>query len=187
MELTVIHSDRKTIAIEIHGDASVTVRAPLNATQEDIDHALKAKELWIQRHLDLIMSKRDNVQYKFKEVQKLSAEELNDLKAQASEYIPKRAAYYAKKIGVDYGRITVRNQKTRWGSCSEKGNLNFNCLIMLMPPDVIDYVVVHEICHRKHMNHSSEFYEEVERVFPEYRRCRKWLKENGGFYLSRLP
>lgn len=186
MELTVIHSDRKTIAIEIHGDASVTVRAPLNATQEDIDHALKAKELWIQRHLDLIMSKRDNVQYKFKEVQKLSAEELNDLKAQASEYIPKRVTYYAKKIGVDYGRITVRNQKTRWGSCSEKGNLNFNCLIMLMPPDVIDYVVVHELCHRKHMNHSKRFWAEVKKVMPNYEEQIEWLMIHGADIMRRM-
>ncbi|MDY3888895.1 MAG: M48 family metallopeptidase, partial [Agathobacter sp.] len=85
------------------------------------------------------------------------------------EYIPKRVAYFADIMGVDYGRITIRMQKTRWGSCSSKGNLNFNCLLMLAPPEVIDYVVVHELCHRKEMNHSKAFWREVERVLPDYR------------------
>ncbi|MBQ6684544.1 MAG: M48 family metallopeptidase, partial [Firmicutes bacterium] len=90
-----------------------------------------------------------------------------------------RVAHYAPLVGVDYGRITIRNQKTRWGSCSSQGNLNFNCLLMLFPDEVIDSVVVHELCHRKHMNHSAKFYKEVERVFPEYRKWHQWLNENG--------
>ncbi|MED9932452.1 MAG: M48 family metallopeptidase [Catenibacillus sp.] len=93
---------------------------------------------------------------------------------------------HAPMVGVDYGRITIRNQRSRWGSCSAKGNLNFNCLLILFPGDVIDYVVVHELCHRKHMNHSAEFYAEVECVFPQYRRCKKWLRENGSLYLNRV-
>lgn len=101
--------------------------------------------------------------------------------------IPEKVRHYAPLVGVDYGRITIRNQRTRWGSCSSKGNLNFNYLLMLLPDDVIDSVVVHELCHRKHMNHSPQFYAEVERVFPEYKSSNKWLNENGGIYLSRLP
>ena len=83
-------------------------------------------------------------------------------------------------MGVKYGRITVRRQKTRWGSCSSKGNLNFNCLLMLCPDFVVDYVVVHELCHLKQMNHSERFWAEVERVLPQYKEARKWLKENGN-------
>ena len=82
-------------------------------------------------------------------------------------------------MGVDYGRITIRNQKTRWGSCSAKGNLNFNCLLMLMPTEVIDYVVVHELCHLKEMNHSNAFWREVKQVLPDYRKQVKWLKDEG--------
>lgn len=62
----------------------------------------------------------------------------------------------------------------------------FDCLLMLFPDEVIDSVVVHELCHRKHMNHSTEFYKEVEKAFPRYRSCQKWLKEHGGMYLTRL-
>ena len=114
-------------------------------------------------------------------------EEIEALADRALEVIPKKVKFYAERIGVSYGRITIRNQRTRWGSCSAKGNLNFNCLLMLMPDEVIDSVVVHELCHRKHMNHSPEFYAEIGKILPEYPKHRKWLKENGGRFLSRLP
>ena len=87
----------------------------------------------------------------------------------ARRCIPERVRYYAPKVGVDYCSITIRCQKFRWGSCSGRGNLSFNCLLMLTPPEVIDSVVVHELCHRKEMNHSAAFYAHVLRVFPEYR------------------
>ena len=82
--------------------------------------------------------------------------------------------------------ISIHNQRTRWGSCSSKGNLKFNCLLMMFPDEVIDSIVVHELCHRIHMNHSAQFYAEVEKVFTQYRKCQKWLKENGGMYLGRM-
>ncbi len=103
-----------------------------------------------------------------KDIKPFTEEEIYTLAQKALEYIPKRVEYYAKKIGVTYGRITIRNQKTRWGSCSSKGNLNFNCLLMLTPPETIDSVVVHELCHRKHMNHSPAFYKEVYKAYPDY-------------------
>lgn len=117
---------------------------------------------------------------------KIKHTEIEALADQALKVIPERVRYYAPLVGVTYGRITIRNQKTRWGSCSSKGNLNFNCLLMLTPPEVIDSVVVHELCHRKEMNHSKRFYEEVYRVYPEYDKWNKWLKENGNALISRL-
>ena len=93
---------------------------------------------------------------------------------------------YADLMGVTYGTVSIRAQKTRWGSCSSKGNLNFNCLLMLTPDEVIDSVVVHELCHRKHMDHSKEFYDEVLRVFPDYRKWDKYLKDNGRKLLERI-
>lgn len=92
-----------------------------------------------------------------------------------------------QSLGVTYGRITIRCQRTKWGSRSSAGNLNFNCLLMLAPDEVIDSVVVHELCHRLEMNHSDRFYSHVQRVFPKYNECRRWLKANGGALLARVP
>ncbi len=110
----------------------------------------------------------------------MTREKVIALAEEALKIIPARVEYFAKVIGVTYGKITIRNQKTRWGSCSSKGNLNFNCLLMLAPPEVLDYVVVHELCHRKQMNHSKAFWLEVEKVLPDYKESRKWLKEDGS-------
>ena len=105
----------------------------------------------------------------------------------AKRTIPQRVAYYAPLVGTDYKRISIRKQQTRWGSCSKDGNLNFNALLLLAPPEVMDSVIVHELCHRLEMNHSRKFYENVYRVFPDYDRCDKWLKENGKMLIHRLP
>ncbi|MBE5867311.1 MAG: M48 family metallopeptidase [Lachnospiraceae bacterium] len=110
-------------------------------------------------------------------MKKFTETEIAELKKLAKKYIPGRVAYYAALIPVSYGRIAIRCQKTRWGSCSQKGNLNFNCLLMKLPPEIIDYVVVHELCHRLQMNHSRLFWAEVEKVLPDYKKRRKWLKE----------
>jgi predicted metal-dependent hydrolase len=96
-------------------------------------------------------------------------------------------AFYAPRIGVTYGGITIRNQRTRWGSCSGKGNLNFNCMLMLAPPRVIEYVIVHELCHRKHMDHSPAFWALVERHLPDWQERRGWLKQNGSALLAQMP
>ena len=114
-----------------------------------------------------------------KNVQKLSALERQHLQNKACVVIPRRVAYYAEKLGVSYGKITLRQQKTRWGSCSSEKNLNFNWKLILAPPGVLDYVVVHELCHLKEMNHSKAFWDEVGKVMPEYETYKLWLKENG--------
>ena len=101
--------------------------------------------------------------------------------------IPERVSYFAPQVGVTYGNITIRSQRTRWGSCSSKGNLNFNCLLMLVPREVLDYVVVHELCHRKEVNHSPRFWAEVERILPDYKIRQTWLKDNGSQLIGRLP
>jgi predicted metal-dependent hydrolase len=111
---------------------------------------------------------------------------IEELAEQAKRTIPARVAHYAAMLGVEYGRITIRTQKTRWGSCSSKGNLNFNCLLMLAPPEVLDSVVVHELCHRKHMNHSAAFYAEIARVMPDYKARHAWLKQNGNALMNRV-
>lgn len=184
MEATVIRSNRKTIAIQVNADLTVTVRAPKGTAQCEIDRILQEKENWIRKSMEKIREKKDL--YEAENREPLTNEEIRKLADQALHDIPERVEIFSKLIGVSYGRITIRNQKTRWGSCSGKGNLNFNCLLMLAPSEVIDYVVVHELCHRKEMNHSKAFWEEVEKVFPEYRRCVQWLKNEGVGIVRRL-
>ena len=178
MKVTVIRSNRKTVAIQVNSDLSVTVRAPYSASEKDIEEILKKKEAWISRHIEKI--KKTKERFEAEPTEKLTREKVISLAEEALKVIPERVEYFAKVIGVTYGKITVRNQKTRWGSCSSKGNLNFNCLLMLAPPEVLDYVVVHELCHRKQMNHSKAFWLEVEKVLPNYKEVRKWLKEEGS-------
>ena len=178
MKVTVIRSNRKTVAIQVNPDLSVTVRAPYSASEKDIEEILKKKEAWISRHIEKI--KKTKERFEAEPTEKLTREKVIALAEEALKVIPERVEYFAKVIGVTYGKITVRNQKTRWGSCSSKGNLNFNCLLMLAPPEVLDYVVVHELCHRKQMNHSKAFWLEVEKVLPNYKEVRKWLKEEGS-------
>ena len=161
-------------------DLTVTVRAPRRATKKDIERIVKEKEPWIRKHIEQMKA-----QYESMEVPYLTNEEMKELADKALRYIPERVAYFAQVVGVTYGRITIRNQKKRWGSCSSKGNLNFNCLLMLTPPEVIDYVVVHELCHRKEMNHSKAFWNEVEKVCPNYKESVRWLKESGSQVMQR--
>lgn len=178
MKVTVIRSNRKTVAIQVNSDLSVTVRAPRSASEKDIEEILKKKEAWISKHIEKIKETKER--FEEEPTEKLTREKVIALAEEALKVIPERVEYFAKVIGVTYGKITIRNQKTRWGSCSSKGNLNFNCLLMLAPPEVLDYVVVHELCHRKQMNHSKAFWLEVEKVLPDYKEARKWLKEEGS-------
>ena len=189
MNVKIIRSNRKTLAIQINPDLSVTVRAPMYAPQSDIERILREKESWIQKHIEKIReqeAKKKEIQGESVESEYLTNEEIKKLADKALQHIPKRVSYYAKQIGVTYRKITIRNQKTRWGSCSSKGNLNFNCLLMLMPPEVIDYVVVHELCHRKQMNHSKAFWKEVEKILPNYKDSVGWLKKEGGGIIRRM-
>jgi predicted metal-dependent hydrolase len=98
----------------------------------------------------------------------------------AEEVIDERLKYYRDIVGVSYNRFCIKAQKTRWGSCSSKGNLNFNWRLIMAPQWVLDYVIVHELSHLRHMNHSKEFWNTVANYMPEYKKAVAWLKENGG-------
>ena len=184
MEITYViqKSRRRSISVSVMTDNRVLVKAPYGTTERTVQEFLLSKKDWITKHLE----KQNREEEKAEALGLLSADEIRQIKKQARKIIPQRVEYWANKIGVTYGRIAIRLQSSRWGSCSVDGNLNFNCLLVLMPPEIMDSVVVHELCHRRHMNHSKEFYAEIDRVFPDYKRCNKWLKDNGGIYLKRV-
>lgn len=98
----------------------------------------------------------------------------------AAGYIKGRLDHYQSLLHVSPSRIAIRNQKTRWGSCSNKGSLNFNWRLMMAPAEVVDYVVVHELCHLVHPNHSKNFWNQVSAVLPDYRVRKDWLKKNSA-------
>lgn len=178
----IIRSKRKTIAVTVTGDAKVIVRCPNRMAKKEIRAFLEAHKGWIEKHLQEAKEKAA-----LPAADPFTPEELKTLRKEAAKRIPARVEFYAAQMGVSYGCITIRSQRRRWGSCSSKGNLNFNCLLLLTTPEVLDSVVVHELAHRKHMNHSKAFYDEVLSVFPEYKACDQWLKKNGGAILRRLP
>ena len=180
--MKIIRSNRKSLALEIKPKEGLIVRVPLRATQTQVEKFINKHRDWIESHLQKMQERQEALA----NVDKLSMDEINALADKALKVIPERVKYYAEKLGVTYGRITIRNQRSRWGSCSQRRNLNFNCLLMLTPPEVLDSVVVHELAHIKEMNHSEKFYAEVLRVFPDYWTHQKWLKENGAAIMARI-
>ncbi len=181
-DIEIIRSRRKTMTAETAPDGRVIVRAPMRLSEQEIIRFLSEKSSAIEKHVQRRLADND----KLSETRPFTSEEIHRMAEEAMEIIPRRVEYFAKLMGVTYNRITIRNQKTRWGSCTVDGNLNFNCLLVAMPPEVLDSVVVHELCHRKHLDHSKEFYADVYRVFPDYDRCNKWLKENGRLLIRRM-
>ena len=179
MDLTysVIRSDRRTLSLQIKTDGSIVVRCPRRYPSREIQKFVESKSAWILKNLRQVQ--------RVQTLPHLTEEELEILSDQAHSLLPEKVRYWAPRVGVTYGRITIRRQKTRWGSCSAQGNLNFNLLLMLTPPEVMDYIVVHELCHRKEMNHSARFWAEVEKVLPDYKVQRQWLKTYGGSIIAR--
>lgn len=184
-KIQIIRSNRKTLGLEVREEDTLLVRAPYRLPEKEIFQFINEKSDWIEKSMKKVRERQEKTRDEQQNIQRLTRQEIEELADRALEVIPKRVTYYAEKIGVTYGRIAIRNQKTRWGSCSQKGNLNFNCLLMLAPPEIVDYVVVHELCHRKEMNHSPRFWSEVEKVLPDYKIRRQWLKEYGGQLMQR--
>ena len=174
---SIIRSDRKTIAIQMQPDGNVVVRAPKRMRMEEIKRFVESKAEWIEKHL---LNRTTFNQ------EKLTDQEMKMLREKARAVVTEKVQYYAPLIGVTYNQIAIRAQHTRWGSCSSKGNLNFNCLLGLTPPEVLDYVVVHELCHRIELNHSKQFWDAVERTMPDYKVHRKWLRDNGNKLIAKI-
>ena len=184
-EYEVIRSRRRTIAIEIDRSGQIKVRAPYNVGNFRIRRFVEEKSGWIEKALARI-NKGQSDAISSDDLPPISEADKQLLADQAKKIIPGKVSYFAGIIGVDFGRITIRAQKTRWGSCSAKGNLNFNCLLLRAPEEILDYVIVHELCHRKEMNHSKAFWAEVAKVCPDYKKHRKWLKDHGDELMSSL-
>ena len=182
-QIEVIRSRRRSLSLEVRADGRVLLRAPLRCGEAAMKRFVEENRSWIERKLREAQTRRSALPAE----PPLSEESLRALQRRGKQVFAERAAHFAPLVGVDYGRIQVRRQRSKWGSCSSAGNLNFNCLLLLAPPEVLDYVVVHELCHRLEMNHSPRFWAQVKRVLPAYEDARRYLRENGAVLMARIP
>lgn len=176
-----IKSRRKSCSISVDMEKGVIVRIPVGFSQKQLGEFFQEKEEWITRYYLKYKETQEKINKKRGAMTPHQREALQKrYREAAKEYIPKRVEFYKQFVSGDYSRITIRDQKTRWGSCSASGTLSFSWRLMLAPPAILDYVVVHELCHFEHMNHSREFWQAVENILPDYKQRRDWLKEHGA-------
>ena len=162
-----IRSNRKTLAIELRRDGRVIVRAPRFTPRFLIDRAVAEREGWIRERLAAMPPPRPEP----------SDQQLARWRALAADLLPARVAHFAAIMGVTPAAVKINAARTRFGSCSSRGNLNFSCRLMGYPPEAVDYVVVHELAHLRHQNHSKAFYAFVATVLPDYRTRAALLKQ----------
>ena len=208
-----VRSKRKTLALIVETDGTLTVRAPLRMKEADIRQFIQAKQDWIKRKQAQAQKEASSPrQYVDGEMfwylgQEVPMRVISDgkpalvmdecfrltksaqpqaesvfmawYKRQARRIVTNRVEFFAGKYGFKVGKVRISSARTRWGSCSHKGTLSFTWRLVMAPNDVIDYVVVHELCHLKEMNHSRAFWSQVEAILPDYKQHRKWLKDKG--------
>lgn len=154
----------------VREDGTVLFRLPRRVSEKEALAFASRHEEWIgKQYLRMRERKAERPVY--------TPEEIRSYTQQLRPVLQHRVDSYARRMGVTYGRITIRDQKTRWGSCSTKGNLNFNWRLAVIPEELRDYVIVHELAHRLEMNHSSRFWARVEEILPDYKERRQKLRE----------
>lgn len=168
-----IFAARKTMSMKVEQDGRIVVRAPYRMP-------VSAADQFVEGHKDWIDTRRQAYEAVRLLRPSYTEEERRKYREEARTMLEAKCRKFAEKMGVTYGRISVREQKTRWGSCSASGNLNFNWKLILMPEEIQDYLVVHELAHRREMNHSARFWRLVEEEIPDYKERRKWLRLHGA-------
>lgn len=111
-------------------------------------------------------------------IEKLQSDLKKWYKKQAAAYLTKRVAYYKDVVGVTVNSVSIKSRKSQWGSCDSNGNITFSWRLVMARPEAIDYVVIHELCHRKHMDHSRDFWNQVQKYMPDFKVQKQWLEEN---------
>lgn len=217
VECSVLRSARRSVAIFIERDGSVSIRAPQAVSDEQLTKVVEKKLPWIYRNLALwrelnrntpkrefvsgesfyvagqpcILDVRDDVEEPLSLVSdRLVLKRSHQAKAEellrafyrklGYEQLPGLISRYAPRLGVVTGKLRVWELQNRWASCSERGNLNFHWKVMSLPGDVLEYLVVHELTHIKHRNHTKDFWNEVGKVLPSWEASAAWLRNNGA-------
>ena len=168
MDYEIKYSNRRTVALSVK-DGTLTVKAPFFTPKRKI-------EAFVSSHRDWIEKSVEKQRIKNQRFEGLTEEQIKELKKCAKIILKYKTSYFANIMGLNYGRVTITSAKTRFGSCSGKGDISYSYRLMLYPEEAMDYVVVHELAHLVHMNHSAEFYKTIEAVLPDYKERRKLLK-----------
>ena len=172
---------RRRISLKIDDEGRAVVEAPVWVSKKTVDEFVASNSKFIVRQ-----SERANlISAEARRLGAYTGEDVARMKKEAREKLEKAVPKFAEALGVRYNRITVRYQKTKWGSCSSAGNLNFNFLLADMPEEVLEAVAAHEVCHLRNMNHGAAFYRDLDKICPWHKAARKWLKEEGSVFHSR--
>ncbi len=161
-------SFRKSLTMRFDRNGTLQVKAPIFMTNKQIQGFIDRNKSWIEK------------QKIAKQNSQIDPEKIPEYKKEARELIPPRVEQIANKHGFSYNTIKITSAQTRWGSCTSKKNLNFTYRLVLAPQEVMDYVIVHELCHLRQMNHSKKFWNEVATIMPDYKNQELWLKKNGA-------
>lgn len=160
----------RRLRLSVYCDGRFVVSAPRFVSQNFVESFIISKTDWIIERLENF----SKLGYKSR---KSERGDYLRLKSQAFNFAKSRVEYFNQFYQFSYNKISIKNQKTVWGSCSKKGNLNFNYKIVRLPQAIADYLVVHELCHLFEFNHSSEFWKLVAQAIPDYRILKKELKQ----------
>lgn len=174
IRISVIRSARKSLGLEVRDANTVLARIPTRVSDRELKAFVENHRSWILEKTAVMAEREENRKSTPAPPPELLSK-TDRMKIQLK--IGKRVRHYCEAMGVTVGYVTVKSQKTRWGSCSAKGNVNFNYQLAFLPDKLLDYVVIHELAHRRHMNHSRAFWAEVEKYCPDYLERREQLKE----------
>ena len=174
IRISVIRSARKSLGLEVRDANTVLARIPARVSDRELKAFVENHRSWILEKTAVMAEREENRKSTPAPPPELLSK-TDRMKIQLK--IGKRVRHYCEAMGGTVGYVTVKNQKTRWGSCSAKGNVNFNYQLAFLPDELLDYVVIHELAHRRHMNHSRAFWAEVEKYCPDYLERREQLKE----------
>ncbi len=158
----------RALRLSVHPDGAVVVTAPYFFGLRAIERFLSEHSDWVRRKLEAL---------KGRTVIRLARRDIQELKQKAAMLTRERCEHFARVYGVPFKKISIRAQKSRWGSCSVGGSLSFNYRIAALPAHIADYIVVHEICHLLELNHSKAFWAQVARTIPHHKSVRKELRD----------
>lgn len=184
-DISVIKTDRNSVSVSITKDLKIILHVPKGWSKAYIEAFIRTNMKNFDDNIEIIKKQRAEMAQN-EDTRPFTYDEIKDMAMKAINLISPKVDHYMIQLGVFPSGVKIKTMRSRWGSCSSNGNISFNCLLALCPDDVIEYVVIHELCHMKHMNHSKEFWALVEKYCPQYKEKKAWLDKEGSILIKRL-